>query len=226
MANSFIRIVQNPILRSHLDRVASKTGIEFNDLELVSALSDEIIPTMIIFEIEMKNSIEFISKWKEKWPKCFLAAAVTQPDRELWMAADAAGCDLVSNRGALPNLLRKKIVSFLDGIESLTPETVCLLAKSVVNEGDGLVARLPDNPEDPICVFRIQDEYFGIRDVCPHAGFALADGEFDATTGIVTCPEHGSRFDVHSGERIQGPADYSIKTYPIKVDGDDIYIYV
>ena len=124
------------------------------------------------------------------------------------------------------NLLRKKIVSFLDGIESLTPETVCLLAKSVVNEGDGLVARLPDNPEDPICVFRIQDEYFGIRDVCPHAGFALADGEFDATTGIVTCPEHGSRFDVHSGERIQGPADYSIKTYPIKVDGDDIYVYV
>ena len=226
MANLFIRIVQNPILRSHLDRVAFKTGIEFQDMNSTSELPEENIPTMIIFEIEIENAIEFISKWKKKWPRCFLAASVTHPDRELWMAADAAGCDLVSNRGALPNLLRKKIVSFLDGIESLTPETVCLLAKSVVNEGDGLVARLPDNPEDPICVFRIQDEYFGIRDVCPHAGFALADGEFDATTGIVTCPEHGSRFDVHSGERIQGPADYSIKTYPIKVDGDDIYVYV
>ena len=77
-----------------------------------------------------------------------------------------------------------------------------------------------------VCVFLFLVEYYGIRDACPHAGFALADGEFDVTTGIVTCPEHGSRFDVHSGERIQGPADYSIKTYPVKVDGDDIYVYV
>ena len=226
MSNSFIRIIQNPILLRHLDRVAFKTSIDFITVESPLALPEGVNPTMIIFEIEMKNAIELISKWKAKWPICFLAAAVTNPDKELWMAANAAGCDLVSNRGSLPILLRKKIEAYLAGVEKLIPETMRLMAKPVVNPGDGLIARLPDNPEDPICVFRIGNEYFGIRDVCPHAGFSLADGDFDASTGIVTCPEHGSRFNVHSGERVRGPADYSIKTYPITIEGNDIYVHV
>ncbi len=103
---------------------------------------------------------------------------------------------------------------------------MCLLAKPVVNQEDGLVARLPDNPEDPICVFRIRGEHFGIRDVCPHAGFALADGNFDSGTGIITCSKHGSQFDVRTGERIRGPSDYPINTYLVKVEGSDIYVYV
>jgi hypothetical protein len=77
LANLFIRIVQDPILRSYLDRVASKTGIEFHDMNSASALPEENIPTMIIFEIEMGNAIEYISKWKEKWPRCFLQAMLT-----------------------------------------------------------------------------------------------------------------------------------------------------
>jgi len=226
LSNSFIRIIQNPILLRHLDRVAFKTSIDFITVESPLALPEGVNPTMIIFEIEIKNAIELISKWKAKWPKCFLAAAVTNPDKELWMAANAAGCDLVSNRGSLPILLRKKIEAYLAGVEKLIPETMRLMAKPVVNPGDGLIARLPDNPEDPICVFRIGNEYFGIRDVCPHAGFSLADGDFDASTGIVTCPEHGSRFNVHSGERVRGPADYSIKTYPVTIEGNDIYVHV
>ena len=36
MSNLFIRIIQNPILHRHLDRVASKTGIDFIDIKLVS----------------------------------------------------------------------------------------------------------------------------------------------------------------------------------------------
>ena len=109
MSNSFIRIIQNPILQRHLDRVASKTGIDFIDIKLVSDLRNDVIPTMIVFEIELENALELVTKWKAKWPKCFLAAAVTYPDKELWMASNAAGCDLVSNRGSLPKLLRKKI---------------------------------------------------------------------------------------------------------------------
>ena len=158
MSNLFIRIIQNPILQRHLDRVASKTGIDFIDIKLVSELRSDAIPTMIVFEIELENALELITKWKVKWPKCFLAAAVTHPDKELWMAANAAGCDLVSNRGSLPKLLRKKIEAYLGGVERLTPEKIRLMAKPVVNPGDGLVARLPDNPEDPICIFRIGNE--------------------------------------------------------------------
>ncbi len=105
MSDTFIRIIQNPVLRRHLDRVSAKTGIDFLDVDSPSGLPEDLIPTMIVFEIEMENAINLISEWKVKWPKCFLAASVTDPDKELWMAANASGCDLVTNRGSLPNLL-------------------------------------------------------------------------------------------------------------------------
>ena len=83
MSNSFIRIIQNPILLRHLDRVAFKTSIDFITVESPLVLPEGVNPTMIIFEIEMENAIELISIWKAKWPKCYLAAAVTNPDKEL-----------------------------------------------------------------------------------------------------------------------------------------------
>jgi Ferredoxin subunits of nitrite reductase and ring-hydroxylating dioxygenases len=43
--------------------------------------------------------------------------------------------------------------------------------------------------------------------------FSLADGVFDPENAFITCPEHGSRFQVCSGERLRGPADYPLKKY-------------
>ena len=65
-----------------------------------------------------------------------------------------------------------------------------------------------------------------VRDICPHAGFSLADGEFDSDSGIVTCPEHGSRFHVCTGERIRGPADYPLKKYRAFQDGEEILVEI
>ena len=65
MSSLFIRIIQNPILQRHLDRVASKTGIDFIDIKLVSELQSDAIPTMIVFEIELENALELITKWKK-----------------------------------------------------------------------------------------------------------------------------------------------------------------
>lgn len=55
-------------------------------------------------------------------------------------------------------------------------------------------------------------------DRCTHKGGPLSDGALIA--GVVQCPWHGSQFDVATGEVICGPADESIRTYPLEAAPD------
>ena len=213
--------VENVLLQKHLKRQAARLGMEF---ESFSYEMDKP-PMVLVSELEQVGVLEEVALWKSKWPGCFVALSVSQPDKELWVAAETAGADLVANRGALPRLVFDRLKALQDGV-ALTKKKILLKAKPIVNDGDGLIGRLPDSTEDPIAIFKWKDRLCAVRDICPHAGFSLADGDFDASTGVVTCPEHGSRFNVQSGERVRGPADYSIKTYPITIEGNDIYVHV
>jgi nitrite reductase/ring-hydroxylating ferredoxin subunit len=42
----------------------------------------------------------------------------------------------------------------------------------------------------------------------------------------VTCPRHGSQFDVRSGERLRGPADIGLPTFPVVEDKGQVYVLV
>jgi nitrite reductase/ring-hydroxylating ferredoxin subunit/uncharacterized membrane protein len=50
---------------------------------------------------------------------------------------------------------------------------------------------------------------------CPHLAAPMADGWVDR--GRIVCPWHGSRFDVHSGEVLRGPATASLPHYQARV---------
>lgn len=56
-----------------------------------------------------------------------------------------------------------------------------------------------------IAVFRTEDGLHAVGADCPHAGGPLQDGL--VADGCVTCPLHGRRFDLRSGERIGGTDD-------------------
>ena len=150
---------------------------------------------------------------------------MTEPDKELWIAAETAGADLVANRGALPRLVYDRLKLLQQG-SMLVKNKVLEKAKPVMNQGDGLIGRLPDTTEDPIAVFKWKDKVCAVRDICPHAGFSLADGDFDSENGTITCPEHGSRFQVCSGERLRGPADYPLKKYRAFENGGEITVEI
>jgi len=47
-------------------------------------------------------------------------------------------------------------------------------------------------------------QVLALHDRCSHRGCSLATGEVD--DGAITCPCHGSRFDLRSGEVLRGPA--------------------
>jgi len=48
----------------------------------------------------------------------------------------------------------------------------------------------------------------------------LSEGELEQR--VLTCPRHGSQFDVCTGERLRGPADTGIATYPVVVAGGQV----
>ncbi|MGI8608073.1 MAG: catalase [Candidatus Dormibacteria bacterium] len=62
-----------------------------------------------------------------------------------------------------------------------------------------------------VAVANVDGTLCAFQDTCPHRGCSLADGALDGK--VVTCPCHGSRFDVISGEVLKGPAKESIATF-------------
>jgi 3-phenylpropionate/trans-cinnamate dioxygenase ferredoxin subunit len=75
---------------------------------------------------------------------------------------------------------------------------------------------------EPVCLIKTGGEVFALRDVCSHAEVPLSEGEiYDHT---VECWLHGSCFDVRTGEPTGPPASEPVPVYPVKIDGDDVYV--
>jgi 3-phenylpropionate/trans-cinnamate dioxygenase ferredoxin component len=68
-----------------------------------------------------------------------------------------------------------------------------------------------------IAVANLGGEFHAFDDTCTHLGCSLAEGDLEETT--VSCPCHGSEFDVRTGEVLQGPAREPIETYETRVEG-------
>jgi 3-phenylpropionate/trans-cinnamate dioxygenase ferredoxin component len=93
----------------------------------------------------------------------------------------------------------------------------CALAD--VPEEGALAVEIDDTP---VAVVRIGEEVFALRDVCSHAEVALSEGEvYDHT---IECWLHGSCFDVRTGKPTNPPATQPVPTYPVKIEGDDVYV--
>jgi 3-phenylpropionate/trans-cinnamate dioxygenase ferredoxin subunit len=76
----------------------------------------------------------------------------------------------------------------------------------------------------PIAIVRSNGEFYAIHDVCSHANVALSEGEIEDQT--IECWLHGSRFDLVTGRPTGLPATKPVPVYPVKIDGDDVYIDV
>ncbi len=88
---------------------------------------------------------------------------------------------------------------------------------------DALKRVIADSQE--ICLAHAEDgKFYAIGDVCTHEEFLLSQGELFGMD--VECPQHGSRFNLVTGNVTGLPAVIPAKTYPVTVDGDDVYIEV
>ena len=75
---------------------------------------------------------------------------------------------------------------------------------------------------EPVVLANVDGVFHAVRDRCSHEDLPLSDGELEG--GILVCQYHGARFDVASGAPRGLPAVKPVKTYPVEVRDDGIYI--
>jgi 3-phenylpropionate/trans-cinnamate dioxygenase ferredoxin subunit len=76
-----------------------------------------------------------------------------------------------------------------------------------------------------IAVANADGRFFAIDDACTHEQCSLAEeGTLDGT--VVTCGCHGAQFDVTTGAVLAPPAQAPLKTYPVRVDRDDLVLEI
>jgi len=80
------------------------------------------------------------------------------------------------------------------------------------------------NRPNPIAIFHVGDEFFATDDTCTHAKFSLADGYIEDAE--VVCALHEARFCLRTGKVLAPPATVPLRTYAVKVAGDDIFVDV
>jgi len=66
-----------------------------------------------------------------------------------------------------------------------------------------------------VAVFKIDDQFYAIEDVCSHDGTEIASGELDGDE--IICPRHGARFCVKTGAVKSAPAYEDIHSYPVRI---------
>jgi nitrite reductase/ring-hydroxylating ferredoxin subunit len=74
---------------------------------------------------------------------------------------------------------------------------------------------------EDVVLYNVEGRIFASRDFCPHAGFALSKSAFRGK--YVRCSLHAWEFDVTNGEYTGNPSIH-MKCFPVKVEGDDIWI--
>ena len=73
-----------------------------------------------------------------------------------------------------------------------------------------------------IALYRSEGEFFATANRCTHAEAVMSEGFVE--DGCIECPLHQARFDLRTGKALCAPATVDIKTYPVRREGDDIYI--
>jgi nitrite reductase (NADH) small subunit len=71
-----------------------------------------------------------------------------------------------------------------------------------------------------IAVFRLLDGFRAVDAACPHASGPLADGI--VADSCVTCPLHGRRFDLSTGEALNG--DETVAVHEVRVVRDELWV--
>jgi nitrite reductase/ring-hydroxylating ferredoxin subunit len=207
------------VVRS-VETLAPEAGLTVRRADAESG--DDTDPAVVVLDLDAPGAFDALVDLRNRWPESLVAGHLGLPDRDRWLAAERAGCDVVANRGALAAALRKRLAAGVPRRGRRVP----LLALADAAGRLGCVHREATGAAAPeaLAVYHVGSRFLACADRCPHAGATLSEGELEQ--GVITCPRHGSQFDVSTGQRLRGPADTDIATYPTLEDGGQLYLLV
>jgi nitrite reductase/ring-hydroxylating ferredoxin subunit len=92
-----------------------------------------------------------------------------------------------------------------------------------------------------VLVAKVGDNYCAVANKCPHLGLPMAKGKFE--NGVITCPFHGSKFEVCTGKNVGwvesamgiplpgfaqkvmgGKGAVDAKSFSVTAEGEDLFI--
>ena len=82
--------------------------------------------------------------------------------------------------------------------------------------------RTVDVEGTPVAVFNIDGNYYAVADLCTHEAETLSDGKVDALE--ITCPRHGARFSLVTGEALSPPAYEPVTTFPVRLQAGMVQV--
>lgn len=75
-----------------------------------------------------------------------------------------------------------------------------------------------------IALYRVEGEVFATDNLCTHGNARLCDGFLEGHE--IECPLHQGKFDIRNGKAMCAPLTEDVKTYPIKIEGDRVFVAI
>jgi nitrite reductase/ring-hydroxylating ferredoxin subunit len=95
-----------------------------------------------------------------------------------------------------------------------------------------------------VLVAKVGEKYCAIANKCPHLGLPMAKGKLE--NGVVTCPFHGSKFEICTGKNVawvdsvvgiplpgvmqkmmaMGKSPTDVACFGVMQEGDDLFVDV
>lgn len=89
-----------------------------------------------------------------------------------------------------------------------------------LREAGGVLAHVIEHFE--LAIYAVDDEVFATADRCTHGGGRLSQGYL--IDELIECPLHQGLFDVRTGAVAGPPCTRPVQTFPVRVEGDDVFI--
>jgi nitrite reductase (NADH) small subunit/3-phenylpropionate/trans-cinnamate dioxygenase ferredoxin subunit len=73
-----------------------------------------------------------------------------------------------------------------------------------------------------IALFNVAGSFHAIDNTCTHEGGPLGEGALAGE--VVSCPWHGTEFNVKTGEALGPLTEEGVRRFPVRVQGNDVLV--
>lgn len=73
-----------------------------------------------------------------------------------------------------------------------------------------------------ILLVNVDGQYYAIEDNCTHEEHPLSEGQLDGCS--IECSKHGAVFDLRNGEVQAPPAHLPVRTFDVRVEGNEVQV--
>lgn len=73
-----------------------------------------------------------------------------------------------------------------------------------------------------VALYDVGGKVFATSGICTHEEKCLEGGYVE--DGLVECPHHSATFEIATGRAAGGVAREDLKTYPVRLDGDAVFV--